>query len=498
MKYTFKTKPYPHQRDALKFLLKHRGGGLQVPMRWGKTKVVIDFCGCMYYMEGVRRVLVITTASGLGVWEDEVAAHCAVPWRVFDYMGTLWSQSEEGMLFRQEGHELQRNAEAVHLDFVVVNYENVYARLMDGRTWLPTSNPALVKFKADVVAVDESHRIGNPTTVASKYVRDLGKVAKFRVLLTGSMFHRKPFYVFGQALFYDQGISLGSDFGAYKKRVAMMGGYGGYEIIRYKNLKWMVNQVRSWCFIQKYVPPRPPVENVLHFDLTGTNLKHYTDMDKHKVVEVDGQKIISEIILTKHLRLAQITGGWVRTPDGKYRKIGGNKAKICEDRLTEYFEQGIEKAVVACRFIPELRTVAEIGKRIGFKIILLHGGVPVGKERAHRIRAFTNHKDPCLFISQIATGAESINLSAASTMMFYSMTEDFVKFDQFSKRIELFEDTRTLQYDFLVARGTVDETMLDAMRLKMDYATYITTHPRRVEKLLAKPGHWGADIEMAA
>jgi len=32
---TYRTKPYPHQRDALKFLLRNRGGGLQVPMRWG-------------------------------------------------------------------------------------------------------------------------------------------------------------------------------------------------------------------------------------------------------------------------------------------------------------------------------------------------------------------------------------------------------------------------------------------------------------------------------
>lgn len=35
MRYRFATKPYPHQKKALKFLLHNRGGGLQVPMRWG-------------------------------------------------------------------------------------------------------------------------------------------------------------------------------------------------------------------------------------------------------------------------------------------------------------------------------------------------------------------------------------------------------------------------------------------------------------------------------
>jgi hypothetical protein len=38
--YRFKTRPYPHQVRALKFLLHHRGGGLQVPMRWGLSKQV--------------------------------------------------------------------------------------------------------------------------------------------------------------------------------------------------------------------------------------------------------------------------------------------------------------------------------------------------------------------------------------------------------------------------------------------------------------------------
>jgi hypothetical protein len=46
-----------------------------VPMRYGKTKVAIDFAGAMYFLERVRRVLVICPLDVIGVWEDELFKH---------------------------------------------------------------------------------------------------------------------------------------------------------------------------------------------------------------------------------------------------------------------------------------------------------------------------------------------------------------------------------------------------------------------------------------
>jgi hypothetical protein len=43
---TYRTKPYPHQVRALKFLLHNRGGGLQVPAWLGRREAVIRDNGC--------------------------------------------------------------------------------------------------------------------------------------------------------------------------------------------------------------------------------------------------------------------------------------------------------------------------------------------------------------------------------------------------------------------------------------------------------------------
>lgn len=476
MKYRYKTKPYPHQVRALKMLLRNGGGGLQVPMRWGKSKVGLDFVGCLRIKHGIKRVLVVTVTSGLGVWEDQIAQHYPLLYRTFDHHGELLDPGPE-------------KSDGAGVDFMVVNFQNLYSRMnTGGREWVAVDNQALHKFNADVVIIDESHHIGNPTAVQSKHARKLGRKARFRVIMTGSMFHRKPFFVFGQALFYDDGASLGSAWTHFKKRVAVMGGYGGYEVLRYRNLKWMMDQLRPWVYMEEYVPPRQPVINPIRFDLTGKGDDIYGEMEAESIVEIEGKAVTAPIVLTRHLRLQQIAGGFLKVPGKGYRQVSTDKSQVLEDRLREYLAQGINKAVIGCRFLPELKEAARVGKRVGFNIILFHGGVPKGKERTRRVKEFKVTKEPTLFVSQISAGKESIDLSAADAMLFYSMTDSYVDHDQFTKRIEKFEDKRTLLYDFLLARHTRDEVSFEALGLKQDVAHYIIRNPKKVQEITRRKG----------
>lgn len=453
MKYRFNTKPYPHQRRALKFLLANGGGGLQVPMRWGKTKVAIDFANCLYLMNGRNlKVLVICPLSVVGVWHSEIDKHTAV-----DYV----------------------------LDWHVVNYEQTYDRVnTGGRSWAAVPSKALAAFAADLVIVDESHRIGNPSSQACKEACRLGQRARWRLCMTGTMFHRKPFYVFGQAKFYDPSI-FGTAFSPFKKRIAIMGGYGGHEVVRYINLKWMMKKMRKWVYIEEYVPPGTPATvNALYFALTGKNAAAYKTMEKEDVLTVGDETVISPIILSRHLRCQQIAGGWVKTAT-KYRRVGDDKRRVATDRIREYADGDVQKFVVGCRFIPELRDVARAADDAGYRPILFHGGCDK-RQRQERIDDFRDTEDRVAFISQLATGSMGIDLSAASVMMFYSLSESYVTHSQFAARIEKYQETRTLQYDYVIAAGTRDEVTYEALKLKQDVAEFLVTHPKRVERITAK------------
>jgi hypothetical protein len=486
---TYKTKPYPHQVRALKMLLRNKGGGLQVPMRWGlpgKSWVGINFAGALYHLEDVRRVLVVTVTSGLGVWEGQVAAHCPVPW-VTEIYGT---NKPHYCDFEQWAGSAKWSNEATpsQMNFLIVNFENLFAREYDTalghtREWLPVPNEKLLAWEPDLVILDESHHIGDPNTVQSMEARRIGRAAPFRVFMTGSMFHRKPFFVFGQSLFYDEGAALGSSFEQYKKRIAVMGGFGSKEVLRYRNLRWMTRRLKPNVYMKKYVPPRNAVKNVLTFDLTGRTLDYYSRMSKEgAVITRTGKRSLAPVVLTKHLRLLQLCGGFLTFEEG-IKRIGTDKLDVCKDRLREYLEQDITKAVVGCRFICELVAVARVAKALGFLPILFHGGVPKGDERTRRVALFQETPKPALFISQIAAGKESIDLSVASVMMFYSLAESYVDHDQFLNRTVLFQDTRTLMYDYLQGNGTRDVVTLAALEEKRDVADFIVSDPERVEAL---------------
>ena len=450
MKYHFVVPPRPHQRKALSFLLKNRGGGLQVPMRWGKTATAIHFANCLHLLEGVQRVLVVCPISALGVWPDQIEKFTPPD---------------------------------IKLEWRIVNFEQTYKRKYTGhgRSWRSVPNQELADFHADLLIVDESHNIGNPTTVSSKCVYDLARRCKFRLIMTGTMFHRKPFFVFGQARVFDPSL-FGDAWNVFKRRITIFGGYGGYEVVRYINLDWMMDKLRPWVYMEEYVPPGKPVVNELWFDLTGKGLDFYLEMEKESIIEVKGEHVVSSIPLTKHLRLQQIAGGWVRTGSGKYRRVGDDALRVANDRFREYYEQGITKVVVGCRFIPEIADLARAAAQHGFRPILMHGAVK--KElRPERIKDFQTTDDAVMFICQINTAKEGIDLSAADVMMLYSLSESFVSHDQFVRRIERYNDDRTLMYDYVLSRGTRAQVSYEALKLKQDVARFIIKNPHRVEEI---------------
>jgi hypothetical protein len=165
----------------------------------------------------------------------------------------------------------------------------------------------------------------------------LARRARFRVFMTGTMFHRQPLMVFGQFKFYDPAV-FGIAFKPFKDTVAIYGGYLGKEILEYQNLEWMMDKVKPHVWIEPYVKGVEPVHREVPFHLTGRNLKYYSDMEDESIIEVGGEEVISPIVLSKHLRCQQIAGGWVKT-ETKYRRVGTDKLNMWRERLKDLLRE---------------------------------------------------------------------------------------------------------------------------------------------------------------
>src|SRR5690606_16547233 len=95
-----------------------------------------------------------------------------------------------------------------------------------------------------IVIADESQKIKNIKAQQTKAVTALGKMAKHRLILTGTPVTQSPLDFFAQYKFLDPRI-FGTSFTKFRSRYAIMGGYGGYQVMGYQNLEELAAKAHS-------------------------------------------------------------------------------------------------------------------------------------------------------------------------------------------------------------------------------------------------------------
>src|SRR5699024_8192271 len=96
VKYKFRTTPYAHQKQALRFLLKKDfGGGLFMEPRVGKSKTTIDYLCILQQMGKLDRAIIVAPNRVMGTWVREIQTHAPVPVHVVVWDKERRTRSEE-------------------------------------------------------------------------------------------------------------------------------------------------------------------------------------------------------------------------------------------------------------------------------------------------------------------------------------------------------------------------------------------------------------------
>ena len=92
------------------------------------------------------------------------------------------------------------------------------------------------------------------------------------------------------------------------------------------------------------------------------------------------------------------------------------------------------------------------------------------RNRDEQVAQFQNDPNVPIFVGQIATAGLGITLTAASTMVFYSLDYSMSNFEQTKARIHRVGQHMPCTYVYLNASGTVDEKVLKALKSKANLA----------------------------
>lgn len=119
------------------------------------------------------------------------------------------------------------------------------------------------------------------------------------------------------------------------------------------------------------------------------------------------------------------------------------------------------------RFVPEIEAIKAMleKKKLGYKMI--YGAT---KDRAEQVKDFQENPDIKVFVGQLQTTGMGLTLTAASVVVFYSLDFSYANYEQSRARIHRIGQKEKCLYIHLVAKNTVDEKIMNALKHKGDIA----------------------------
>ena len=149
--------------------------------------------------------------------------------------------------------------------------------------------------------------------------------------------------------------------------------------------------------------------------------------------------------------------------DGKFKSV----VELCGDHLAEG-----EKTICATYRREFTEQVADKVKKKNPDALVewIHGGIASLKEREKRIHKIRTHEGPAMLVGTIDVISTGIDLSFSGVMVVGELTWDAQDLAQLEERLYAFEAGRGSLIQYVIARGTGDELIVRAIIRKLDDA----------------------------
>lgn len=446
--YRAKTRPYDHQRQALKKLLHNGyGGALLMEPRTGKTKTCIDWAGIVSSIRELGVVVVFAPAPVLPVWEHELKIHCGVPYDVL-----LWdAKARAKKVVPTPGKTLL---------WVLVNYEALSAggrltksgneSVKAGRGWVKNTLKKLCEKHHTAIVLDESHKIKSCSSKAATALFTIGAKAEYRLIMSGTPItkHNRPDDIYSQWKFLNQkrflDVPTKVDFmRRYSNQVRNGYGYAQFEGVRNEE------ELRSRMMEDSYTVTRDEC-----YDLPERSYESIPvplaeqSREAYDTVEASGVwgGATATHILSRLTELTKITGGHAGED---WAPIGSEKLDVLRGIIENHSDEGTP-LVVAARYRAEIARIQDLCQSLGVPYMTIQGG----SDAATELERWRSVEDCRVMILQPQSGSLGIDLREADHLVWYSLVYQWTDYSQTCDRIALCARPTTITH--LLAQGTVD------------------------------------------
>ena len=468
MKYKFKMPPYEHQLTALR-----KGWNLDefayfMDMGTGKSKVLIDNFSVLYVKGYIGGVLIIAPKGVYRNWSsNEIPTH--MPEHVLADI-CIWQPNHTQKFLNTWKKLFEDN---YNLKIFLMNIE-----AFSTRKGVEVAEKFLLAH-GTLMAIDESTTIKSKNAKRTKSIVKLGKMAKYRRIMTGSPITKSPMDLYTQCEFLNPELLGHKSFYSFQYEYAIikrrnLGSYSFNQIVGYKNLKELNGLLDNFSYrVRKQdcldLPDKVYTKRVV--ELTPEQAKMYSDLKKIALGICEEGTVTPTTILTQLLRLQQVCSGHVKLDDGTIKTFSSAKIK----ELEAVVEEINGKAIIWANFTHDIESIVELLiKMYGEDSVVSYYGATSTDQRDYAMSSFQNPDSPVrFFVGQPRTGGYGLTLTQASTVIYYSNSYDLEVRLQSEDRAHRIGQVNKVTYIDIIAEKTVDEKVLQALRSKIDIASVV-------------------------
>jgi SNF2 family DNA or RNA helicase len=454
-KVSFKAKPFPHQLEAVDFLLHQEKSLLLDGCGVGKSLEMILFAETLKKRGLIDHCLVITGIAGLrGNWEREIQKFSTESSVVIGkYLTRTGTTRYRPMTKRAE--QLKNKIDEF---FVLLNVES----LRD-----PKIVEAIKKSenKFGLIAFDESHRIGAPDT--SQYNNLMELDSDFKVAATGTLIVNSPLSAFPSLKFTDNDNAILTTF---KSQYCTFGGFGNKQITGSKNLEVLREEIENCSIRRTLYDVRKDIPeltiDVEYLEMEEDQQKFYEAIKEGVKEEADKINLKAGNLLALTTRLRQATACPSVLTTQPIESIKVNRAF---EYIEEITSQG-EKVVVFSMFKEPLNQLA--AKLSGFRFSLNTGDVPdaIAFQNMERFQDDPNEQ---VFLGTFGKCGTGFTLNSSMYLVCIDTPYTFSLFEQGYQRVHRISNTRPAFIKVLVCSETIDERVQQIVETKKELGEYL-------------------------
>lgn len=522
-----KFKLMKHQRKGVKFIQKKDGvAALLYEPGVGKTGTTLAYIDRLADELGEVRVLVVAPMAAVDTWVLQPPMFMDSPTKARFLQGTTrtiidkiakardWTQVPDTKIKSDHGGGVTQMVSGNKVTIISISAGAVSSWCKDRQRTLQMLS-AIRKFSPDLIVVDESHIIKSGTANISKAMSLIGRMAKRRIILTGTVTPQSPLDVYGQWMFlapWTFSDQYGEKYtkkptkmtakqlaeirpwswGRFSNRYAAKGGYGGHQITGYINLKDLNTRVaeRSQVVLKEDALDLPPVRDVIvPVHLTAKEQKFYDDMRKDLAAELeDGTLLEAPNALAKMMKLRQITTGFVKDTDTKEVHVVGTSKQNAVSEVVSVTLAGEQRVVVFAFFKRECEMLkARLEKDNPGAVVEVITGKTKPKERLEIRQRFgdvSRNPTRTILVAQARTMSVSVNeLITAQNAVFASLSERSQDWVQARGRLDRNgQEGQHVTFWNVLVPDSIDTIMLDRNKDKGDLEKSLLDHIRAVNK----------------